>query len=161
LPGHREQQIKKGAEARAWVGNSELVGSSLSPLLRDGGEVETAGLRGRLIFHSHHRYASRGVVQYAVIELPRWKLTYTYHRRPVGPGWKRTRFALYDLRGGLYADEDVIDEHHEVARRLIGELLAYRQRWATSRARTTRHGTIDAPERTTACAVGMPRGSGR
>jgi hypothetical protein len=66
-------------------------------------------------------------VPYAVIELPRWKLAYTYHRRPVGPGWKRTRFALYDLRGGLYADEDVIDEHRDVARRLIGELLAYRQ----------------------------------
>ncbi|MFQ5806323.1 MAG: sulfatase [Phycisphaerae bacterium] len=106
----------------------ELEGKSLLPFLQAEAPPEMDGFRRRLIFHSHHRYAGLGIVQYAVIEAARWKLMYFYEEEPADPGEKHTRFALYDLQDFFYDKADVIDQHRDVARRLIGGLLAYRQR---------------------------------
>jgi hypothetical protein len=79
----------------------------------------------RTIFHSHHSYAGLGIVQYAVIEAGRWKLMYTYDEKPAAPDGKHTSFALYDLDDFFYDKQDVIDQHRDVARRLIGKLITY------------------------------------
>jgi choline-sulfatase len=106
----------------------ELAGRSLVPFLRAGVEPDMEAFRSRLIFHSHHRYFGLGVVQYAVIEGGRWKLMYYYDEERADAGFPPTRFALYDLQDFLYDKADVIDQHRDVARRLIGALIAYRQR---------------------------------
>ncbi len=105
-----------------------LAGRSLLPFLQTGVEPDTEAFRKRLIFHSHHGYFGLGVVQYAVVEGGRWKLMYYYDEEQADAGGKPTRFALYDLRDFLYDKEDVIDQQRDVARRLIGELIAYRRR---------------------------------
>jgi arylsulfatase A-like enzyme len=105
----------------------ELTGTSLLPFLRSGGQPDVDAFAGRTIFHSHHRYFGRGIVQYAVIEAARWKLMYSYEEDETLPGGGATRWALYDLQDFLYDRENVIDAHRDVARRLVDVLIAYRQ----------------------------------
>ena len=106
----------------------ELRGNSLLPFLQPEGQPVPQILTQRLIFHSHHNYFGLGIVQYAVIERGRWKLMYFYDTQAAESGNKPTRFSLYDLQDFFYDRADVIDAHRDVARRLIGELLAYRER---------------------------------
>ncbi|MHC4064561.1 MAG: sulfatase, partial [Planctomycetota bacterium] len=79
----------------------------------------------RTIFASNHGYRNRALFQHAVREGRRWKLMCRHQKKQTPDGSAETKFLLYDLASDPHEQADVIDAHHDVARRLIGRLLQW------------------------------------
>lgn len=112
----------------------ELNGASLWPLLDPSGAraagKPAAPSRERVVFSANYGDIGAKIVEWSAIEAGRWKLL--YNARPLatrsGVGLKSPhRFALFDLHADRAEQQNVIDEHPDVARRLIGQLIAWRR----------------------------------
>lgn len=106
-----------------------LQGASLAPILR--GDAADASARGGLtpqrdIYSSNLRYyKEHGIIERCVVEGGRWKLYYRLRRRPTTDGGAPHGFLLFDLAADPAEQHNVIESNQDVARRLMGKLLAY------------------------------------
>ena len=106
-----------------------MQGVSLKSLLqKDAGAPPAELSPQRTLIVSHHRYRGRNQIEYAVIEANRWKLHYRYmwDDQPAYPD--PARFELYDLQADPEEKHNLIDQHHDIARRLMCKLVGYAQK---------------------------------
>lgn len=100
----------------------ELAGESLAGFLRaEGGHTPPAD---RVHIVAHFRHRGYGLCDYAITESLRWKLI----TRTIPAGDRETArvsYELYDLAADPYETKNVLDQNQDVARRLLGTLLAY------------------------------------
>ncbi|MCH7527635.1 MAG: sulfatase, partial [Planctomycetes bacterium] len=127
-----------------------LAGESLVPILRtpvakhdpqpgvtsmpDTGSTtdgaEHNALQDRTIFASTYAGHSVGVIQYAAIETGRWKLMYRFNEEATMFPGTPVDFVLFDLLADSDEQHDVLDANRDVARRIMGKLIAWRRRQA-------------------------------
>ncbi len=105
------------------------AGHSLMPLLVSGGG-DTAALTRRWIFSSSHSYRRAGLTEHAVLADARWRLLYRYAGRKSRPGTPPAKFLLFDIQADPGEKQNVIDAQRDVARRLIGGLIAWHRQQA-------------------------------
>jgi len=101
-----------------------LEGTSVLPLVRE----TDAPPASRNIVVSHHRFWGHGVLEYAVMEDPRWKLIFRFHPEPIRKGGPDSHFALFDVIADPDERVNVLPDEPEVVRRLTGALLTYARR---------------------------------
>lgn len=125
-----------------------LSGVSLAPLL---GKTPTAEEVARhtaasMIVSSNYNYAGGGVIEWSVKEAGRWKLLLNSRPLPSQSGRLTSRFALFDLHADPGEQRNVIDEQPEVARRLIGRLIAFRRENPRYQVGATDQRSLDAEQ---------------
>jgi hypothetical protein len=83
--------------------------------------------RQRNIYASNHNYRiTRNLIEYSVIEDGRWKLIYGSREFPLYAGGPNSRFVLFDLASDEFERHNVIQNHQDVARRVMKDLLQWR-----------------------------------
>lgn len=104
-----------------------LAGTSLWPLLNGRADPELRRrLRQRDIVASNYVYRPAGGLEFALISAGGWKLMYRFYGDD-GRALPGERLALYDLAADPDEQENLIDAHPDITRRLVGRLLAWRQ----------------------------------
>ncbi len=101
-----------------------LEGANLLPLMTG----DDAPFNDRSVVVSHHRFWGHGALEYAVIEGERWKLLFRFAPIAVREGEPASRFQLFDIVADPDETVNLLDDQPEVVRRLVGALLAYRER---------------------------------
>lgn len=102
-----------------------LAGVSLEPLLR--GQPAPDALAKRTIFGSNYNYFGQTQhIEWYAIEAGKWKLLYGAQMRPLGNGGQ-SRFALFNIKTDPHERHNALAEHPDIARRLIGKLIAWRR----------------------------------
>ncbi len=113
-----------------------LEGRSLVPALRarrggpaaDQPAPEAEDWSGRLIVGSNHNYRGRANhVEFYATRGATWKLIHGARPIPIQPGGPTARFGLFRIDSDPHERQNVIAEHPDIAREMIGELLAWRQ----------------------------------
>jgi arylsulfatase A-like enzyme len=105
-----------------------LAGASLLPMLDAAAPPQQRrALQQRSLVASNFAYARQQCVEFAVVRAGRWKLMHSYSRKPAVSGRLDQPFLLFDIQLDYHEQDDVIDDHQDVARRLIGHLLTWRR----------------------------------
>ncbi len=125
-----------------------LSGVSLAPLLERSPNPDELARRtaAALIVSSNYNYAGGGIIEWSVKEAGRWKLLFNSRPLPSQSGRLTSRFALFDLHADPGEQRNVIDEQPEVARRLIGRLIAFRRENPRYQVGATDQRSLDAEQ---------------
>jgi arylsulfatase A-like enzyme len=97
----------------------------------EGAERQGVDWAERAIIGSNFTYRDAGVIEYFVVGEGRWKLMLGFDRMEPAT---RSRFLLYDLQKDPGEQHNVIAQHPEVARELIGRLIEHHRATAPFKA---------------------------
>jgi arylsulfatase A-like enzyme len=111
-----------------------LAGQSLRSLLDVDMEAPDH-LVNRTLYSSNFSYERHDVVEYSAIEGARWKLMYRYdipqhEQGGMDENLPPNRLALFDLQNDYHEKRNVLNDHPNIVRRMVGRLLAWRQTYA-------------------------------